>query len=635
MALFIWKVFSLIAARSKQFTAYLMFAEDYIQRWLFISTKGFSRAGLIVLVFTVLHVLASLYGTLLWALDSPGYIFRSSDATVADYAKERNIDAPYIVQINLSPGDLQETNETLAKVIGAELFNPGLNYTLTPQTEMGTPEITTTNREDGYGARIWLDDEGFSVSADSYAPYPPTRGPGEEVFGRCIAFRPGLAAWNCTFNNTFAQGLLATVVGLPEVHWDDVSDAARDSRYISPNRVDNIWASFGAGGGSAVMMQIFTVTKGTRRHTFAESALRVSMLTTPEAPFAESDVKDLVQRSWSQDKSLQNDPTIDRIVNSMMSAQDEGMSFQFGATVQDNRNFSVLQSSWGYYTPRPSGRDLFSLISITSTNITLLRSETIDEAPTPFEKCDQRGFQNEAFGGKVTQTDCVGANSTEPPRFFGQVDTAAVLILTGLGDGRSPTSAASLNDEVLSWLWNATEAMAPLLVARGYAASVDPSLVHISVEKLIVAMSGLQLLLTCLALVLCLIAGLALIFFADAHWANSLLSNLIHSTSERVESAKPGYISQPPDVALRAEGGRTFMTSEGKYIVLYDPTEVPMQTQAYDHNAQAYEHNPQADDQNAPKEYMGTETRPVAPYDPGAVTQGLLSTNPRGNPNFY
>ncbi|KEZ45674.1 hypothetical protein SAPIO_CDS1444 [Scedosporium apiospermum] len=48
MAFFIYKVFSFFAARSNQFTSYLMFAEDYIQRLLFLTNRGLSRAGLIV-----------------------------------------------------------------------------------------------------------------------------------------------------------------------------------------------------------------------------------------------------------------------------------------------------------------------------------------------------------------------------------------------------------------------------------------------------------------------------------------------------------------------------------------------------------------------------------------------------------
>ncbi|KAM6508440.1 hypothetical protein FALCPG4_018296 [Fusarium falciforme] len=581
MALFIYKLFSLLAARSNQFTSYLMFAEDYIQRWLFLSSSGLSRAGLIVLLFSILNTLASLYGTLLWALDSPGYIFRGFNVTVAEYESLRNKDPPYIIQLRLNPSNLQTTEESLAQIVGSDIFRPGLNYTLTGQVERGTPEITAPTRQDDVGARIWLDSDGFSVSPDSYAMLPYSAVvDGQRFPTSCIYFGGGSAAWNCTFNNTFSQAIVGAVVGIPEVHWDDESDLKLDSRYIKPNRVNNIWASFGAGGGSAAMMQVFTVTKGMRRHTFVESVLRVTMLTNPGVPFSAREVEDLVRRTWSANETERNSPLLGQIVDDMIGAQYQNLSYQFGVNVADNGNLSVLQSSWGYFTVENNngGDDIFSLISLTATNITLIRSETVDKPPTPFEECDQGSFQNEAFGGRITQTDCAGSTlDNDSNVFFGQVDTAAVLIAYGLGDGRSNISSESLDNNVFSWTQNMSATMEELLVARGYAVSVDPALVTISVDKLIVAISGLQLLLSIFAVVFAGTGWLALAFFADAHWSNTLLANLIHTTSKKDEKeSKPGYLRNAPKVALLADGNGTFIAVSGKAVALQDQLLVPM-----------------------------------------------------------
>lgn len=82
--------------------------------------------------------------------------------------------------------------------------------------------------------------------------------------------------------------------------------------------------------------------------------------------------------------------------------------------------------------------------------MTLIRSETIDNSPSPLEKFDQGSFQNEACGGKVTQTDCAASKvDNDSNKFFGQVDTAAVLIAYRLGNGRSNVSSESLNEAVL------------------------------------------------------------------------------------------------------------------------------------------------------------------------------------------
>ncbi|KAH7190671.1 hypothetical protein BKA60DRAFT_585850 [Fusarium oxysporum] len=56
MGIFIFKLFALIAAQSNQFTSYLMFTEDYIQRTLYVTSRGLSRAGLVVLAFSLLNV---------------------------------------------------------------------------------------------------------------------------------------------------------------------------------------------------------------------------------------------------------------------------------------------------------------------------------------------------------------------------------------------------------------------------------------------------------------------------------------------------------------------------------------------------------------------------------------------------
>jgi len=574
MAFFIYKVFSFFAARSNQFTSYLMFAEDYIQRLLFLTNRGLSRAGLIV--FSILNLLASLYGTLLWALDSPGYLFRASNATVDQYATFRNENPPYVIQLQLDPNTLQKAEEDLAHVASSGLFNPGLNGTLTGEVDRGIREIVppSATRKRNAGARIWLDDEGFSVSTDQYFMLPiSSDNTSTKVFNICINWGSSYVSWNCTFNSVFGLGYIQGIVGNPEIHWDDQSDKMDDSRYISPNRINNIWASYGMGGGSAAMMQIFTVTKGTRRHTFVETTMRATMISDPGVPFDDKEVEDLVRRTWSPTNETARDhPMVGQIVQDMMGAQDQNMSYFSGASVSDNDNFSVLQSSWGLFEARNSANssiEVYTLIGITSTNITLIRSETIDEEPTPFEDCGFGSWQNEAFGGKVTRTDCVGSRKTyDNNRFFGQTDTAAVLIAFGLGKGRSNRSSESLNDAVFTWVAKAAPVMEDLLVARGFVVSVDPALVQISVQKLIAAVSPLQVFLSLLALVLAVISWLGVTFFTDAPWSSTLLANLVHTapfTGSR--PSKAGYMRRPPNVEIVGKGEGCVLTVSGRAVV--------------------------------------------------------------------
>ncbi|QKD57015.1 uncharacterized protein FOBCDRAFT_227550 [Fusarium oxysporum Fo47] len=579
MGIFIFKLFSLIAARSNQFTSYLMLTEDYIQRTLYITSRGLSRAGLVVLTFSLLNIVLGLYGTLLWALDSPGYIFRASNVTIADYQDQRNENPSYIIQLSLDSGQLQDVEKKIPQIIGADLFVPGLNYTLTGQvTNNDLPEIVAPARERGVGARIWLDSDGLSVSPDTGSMVPPNSALDGETFEPCWIFDNGSAAWNCTFNNVFSTSLIATVAGKPEIHWNNATDTVFDSRYMLPNREDNIWFSLGGGGGSALMNQVFTITKEKRRHTFSQSTFKATMVTTVGTPFAREEVTDLVQRTWSANETERKNPLAGRIVDSMMNAQDRKVSYQFGANTADNGNKSALQSNWGFYTAESNGTTMYSLISITTTNITLIRSETLSDAPKPIEKCERSNFQNEAFGGKITRTDCAGSRPARgKPEFFGQVDTAVVMVAYGLGNGRSNISAQSLNNDVLTWVRNNSETLESLLVARAYTVSIDPSLVQITVDKLTVAMSRLQVVLSCLALLLAIVLWLGLMIFADAHWASSLMANLINTTSEP-RKTKPGYMLRTPDVALQSGGQKKkFLAVDGKMVTLYNPTSIPMQ----------------------------------------------------------
>ncbi|KAK3307751.1 uncharacterized protein B0T15DRAFT_490355 [Chaetomium strumarium] len=578
MGLFIFKFASLAAARSGQFTSYLMFAEDHIQRFLFMKSRGLSRGAVLVFLYTMLHLAASLYGTLLWALDSPGYIFRASHSTLAEHQYARNPDAPYVVQLQLDRNTLNQANKSLHQNVGADLFKPGLNISLAGDANRGTREVTAATQSKGVGARIWLDEEGFSVSADSLVAWPSAGVmDGHEFPLGCIVFDEGVGVWNCTFHNAFANDLVEGILGRPEVHWDDKS-SFNDSQYIRPNRVDNVWASYGRGGGTAVMMQVFTVTKGTRRHTFVETFFRATMLTNPGVMFVPAEVDDLVRRAAGTNATERAHPLLGRIIGDILSAQKQRMSYNFGFTVADNQNNTVIQNSWSYYTPvvQDDGSEIFSLLHITSTNITLIRSEDIKSSPGPLRECDQP-FMNEAYGGKVTQTNCAGGTlSTEGARFYGTVDTAAVMILYGLGDGRSNASAASMDQQVMEWVWDNLPTMLDLLVARAFAVSVDPALVGVTVQHLIAAMSGLQLFLSVLAAVLALAALGALTRWADYGWSKSFLQSVVHTTLYRGTAESNGfYMKVPPHVDIVVHGEGNYVVIDGRPVYLLEPPVTP------------------------------------------------------------
>ncbi|KAH7231098.1 hypothetical protein BKA59DRAFT_536211 [Fusarium tricinctum] len=575
MSVFVYKFFSLIAAKSNQFASYLMFTEDYIQRTLYISSRRTSRAGLVVLVFSLINIVFSLYGTFLWALDAPGYIFKSSNATAADYQDQRNQDAPYIIQLSLNSTQLDSLTRQLPQLISSELFYPELNYTLTGQVSNNdaAPEVVPQPTLNVTGARIWLDNDGFSVSPDSNAMFPSNHTRDGQNYTMDFAYLDGLTIWNSTFSNVFALDFVAKVAGKPEVFWDRKSEKD-DSRYIVPSREDNIWFSFGNGAGSALMKQVFTVTKGRRRHTFIDSTYKATMLTTPEVPFDSGEVTDLVERMWRPNAT--SAPLIGLAISGIMDAQSRDMSYQLWINALHNGNKSVMQSSWGYYTV-VANETMYSLISITTTNVTLIRSETVAKEPEPIELCERSYSQNEAFGGKIKRIDCAGNKKSADPTFLGQVDTAAVIIAHGLGNSRSNISSKSLNNDAINWCREASDNIESLLIARAYTVSIDPSLVQITVDKLIVAISRLQLVLSCLALFMAAVSWLVLMLFADTYWTSSSLANLLYTTSGAT-GARPGYVTKDPDVTLLTVGKKKVMSVGGQIVTLSSPIQVEPST---------------------------------------------------------
>lgn len=569
----VYKIFSLIASAGHLFTAYLMLGEDYIQKICFVASRNKPASGtLLVAVFSVAYLLAQLYGSLLWFLDAPGYVVQSRNVSASAWTGELLDNPAYILQVAAGSANVSSLEGNLPQALGASLFKPSVNITLTETVRRGQPQITNATQSRA-GGRIWLDSQGLSVSPDTVAMLPyTTDANGETLDNGC---RPRWLStsmlWNCTFDNLYSRSIFSSIVGQPEVHWDDASDRELDSRYIPPNRLDNIWAAYGQGGGTAVMKQVFTVTKEKRRHTFIQTVFRCTMVSEGTKPLRTTEIVDLLRRTWSTNVTEQHDPYIEKLAETLIAARDSNNSVSTGINAVSNANLSTSQVSWEYLTVETSGVAQYSALRISLSNITLLRSETIDTAPAPFGSCSDASFQNEAYGGKVTGSDCRGRFPRKNPHFFGQVDTSAVLILTGLGDGASNVSSEALDEKVWQWYSGQEQRIDNLLIARGFIVSVDPSLVTVSLDTIEFALSYLQVLLVLLAAVLAAVGWLLLWLFATAHWSSSLLSNLVFSTALAQggrQQKGPGYLFKTPDIQLRTPKSDATVTINGEAVMV-------------------------------------------------------------------
>jgi len=310
----IYKFSALFAAKLNLFTPYLILAEDYVQRGWYIFSRRLSLSTMLVLCFTLLYVLAQLFGTLLWGLDSPGYVMQSSNVSASEVESARLSDPGYVVYLSPNGSDLASLDKDLSRAIGANIFNGNLNVSLTGKTDRGERHVTPPTRPE-VGGRIWLDGQGFSVSPDSAAMVTfGTEENGTIINSGCpveYAYTGSYWGWTCTFNNSFTDQVLNTITTRPEIHWDDGSDRELDSRYINLNRQDNVWTTLGKGGGTAGMKQMFTVTKGESRHIFVQTTFRVSMVGLPTAPLRTSEISDLLRRTWSPNVADQHAPLVD------------------------------------------------------------------------------------------------------------------------------------------------------------------------------------------------------------------------------------------------------------------------------------------------------------------------------------
>jgi len=280
-------------------------------------------------------------------------------------------------------------------------------------------------------------------------------------------------------------------------------------------------------------------------------------------------VTDFVKRTYSQDPVEQNDPIVDMVVNSVMNAQSKNMSFSAGISAVGRDGFSVGQIAWELLTPSVAGQTMYSMLRASIVNITLWRTDELAEPIKPFrpqEKC-AGAYQNLASGGHVYDTDCYAALGSRSPRFYGQIDTSAVLILSGLmGFGRSNESSEALNQKGYDWLLKNERWLADLILSRGMIVGLDPDLVTIELSKIKPAISYLQIMLVLVSAILAVLGWL--VMYRYDFYTSSLLSILLTTSHVDEKRKKPGYMSQIPEIHLGEKGSQVMMAvPEGAFVV--------------------------------------------------------------------
>ncbi|KAF9525956.1 hypothetical protein CPB83DRAFT_858685 [Crepidotus variabilis] len=544
---FLTQVFAFIAFKWNDYTAFLMFSETLAQKAFFAISRSFNSRALLVLTFAVLAVAFGFYDTLLWALDSPGYITQRTTKPASSLASNLLQNPQYIISINNPSRHLEDMN--VDEAITSNIFKPGFNFSLQAIENIGPRDtVLSPGNITETGARIWLDNEGFSVGLD--------QGFAVTIKYACpmIPLPDSLTsqAWKCTVNNTDALDTLLNRVGDVQVWWYGVNN----TELIQVERKDNPWQSLGAGGGTAVMKQIFTITKGRRRHTFLETVLKITMITT-SPPFEDSDVTDLIRRTWSPDPSQPIDNNTQAFVDMALQYEHSNKSLTFGVNLEEQNSVASSSIELLNVLNSASGDFDYTVLRIGSVNITLLRSEDIEDAPQPFIDCSVAST-NIATGGQVQSSNCYKSfDPLQNKTFMGQVDTSSVLIFTNvIGDGTSSKSVASFNQTGYDWFKTREGRIDDLLTARGVLLGGNKDIVHVTVLQNVAAVSYLQIFLTVLPLALALFAWILTLLSPMSYYQHSLLAAVATTThltpsSERSGTCKKvSTLRNPPELTL-------------------------------------------------------------------------------------
>ncbi|KAF9449786.1 hypothetical protein P691DRAFT_774425 [Macrolepiota fuliginosa MF-IS2] len=549
-----------------EYTSFLMFVEDYIQRIFFITSQGMNRGAILVLVFTISYTLANMYDTLLWALDAPGYVIRSQLVNGTSISPFLIQNPSYVNIINDPKHDLDriDVNETLT----SNLFKPGFNFSFPPSSYIRKPETTTPlrlmNATDGVGPRIYVDEEGCGVSFGQQLL-------GWTTDGRTCPLTESsdgtLLLWYCNIPGTESTRYLQQPVGEPLVWWDDDYDK---TTYVAPVRSDNPWASFSTGGDTAVMKQVFTLTKGTRRHTFLQTTLKVSMVA--KNLFPEAEILSMLGKIYS------NNPGLPELYTKRcLEAQADGVnSSTMGFLVQGPAEGYIGWSSTEFVNIVSENNEtdrLDGLLRVLDITLELVRSETIAEPVEPLVECNLWNV-NQATGGTVRWNDCyksVATNQTNGA-FLGQIDTSAVAIIVDvLGDGKNDTSAVALSDAGQNWyIFNRTW-IDQLLMSRAFLLGGDAGTVNMFVHHNEPAISYLQLLLILVPFILALAAFTLMLKDKPGYYKSSLFVSLA-TTTHLGKKDQPcetvGYFKHPPNLVLQKSTDHVRIgTEDGAYIM--------------------------------------------------------------------
>jgi hypothetical protein len=334
------------------------------------------------------------------------------------------------------------------------------------------------------------------------------------------------------------------------------------------------------------MKQMFTVTKGLRKHTFLQTTFKATMIAYAPMVFSDADVADFITRLWGN-SSQATSPVLQTLVDRVLEAQNNKTSLTFGVFTQKDEGTVVSYSTeYLYIINTVSGRPIYAAMRFASTVITLVDSETLLNEPSPLTSCNGSAT-NLAIGGVVRTMSClpapVGSKTPSQPQFLGQLDTMSVVIINDiLGDGTQSTSAVALNKDGVDWYKARDLQIDHLLASRGLIMDGRGSAVAVDVQRNEAAISYFQLVLIILPIFLTLIVCGMTFKKPMSYYQNSFLAavfataRVTGTTSDEPDCKKVGYMRSPPEIVLKTKGGRvSLQTQDGELVIVPEGRRAP------------------------------------------------------------
>lgn len=159
------KLMGYIAYKMGSYTSFVMFAEGFMQKFAYLRSRRWKKESLLVLWFALLIPLTGLWDTLLWSLDVPGYVVRSSTTNAPSLTSRLATSPSYLIPLTHRSKDPHRLN--LNEAFTSNLYQPGLNISFPGIKYIGKRAVVSPSQPFAdAGPRVWLDDEGFSLSID-------------------------------------------------------------------------------------------------------------------------------------------------------------------------------------------------------------------------------------------------------------------------------------------------------------------------------------------------------------------------------------------------------------------------------------------------------------------------------------